>query len=227
MSTNGVSPESARGLESSAAVAEPGSSLLSLLERRRSIRRLESGPFDQEMQERILEAIRLTPAAFSLPSWHVVLVHDEREAFWDVVEAGFRAKLEGDRLERYLNRLEGFRGGVAIALIYEDLTVRQQLADGFQVSLAQATSFAEQGLGMVQLALWLELTAEGLVTSLQHWDWLLEKELAAHLELPEEHYRLIAVMPIGYAAEPPRATEKPAIERIVSRDRFSGNRASS
>jgi predicted oxidoreductase (fatty acid repression mutant protein) len=208
-------------------LAEPGISLLSLLERRRSIRRLESGPFDRQMQERILEAVRLTPAAFSLPSWHVVLVHEERGAFWDAVEAVFREKLSVDRLERYLDRLAGFRRGVGVALIYEDLEVRTAIAEGYQVSLDQATSFAEQGLGMVQLALWLQLTAEGLVTSLQHWDWLLENELADFLGLPAERYRLVAAMPIGYAAEPPREVAKPAVEQIASRDRFNGSRAAS
>ncbi len=200
---------------------ETAEGLLSLLERRRSIRRLQPGPLSAASLERIAEAVRLTPAAYNLPPWHVVLIHEERSAFWQVVEQAFLERLEGDRLERYLDRLAGFRGGVAVALVYEDVSVRRQLAEAWQITLEQAGAFAEQGLGMVQLALWLALTAEGLVASLQHWDWLLEESLAAFVGLPMERFRLVAALPIGHADEEPRMTERMTVERVVSRDRVT------
>lgn len=85
--------------------------LVELLTNRRSIRRLRSGPFSVQTRERIEQAIRLTPAAYALPSWHVVLVHEELHELWDVVEQAFRDRLEDHRLERYLDRLAGFRSG--------------------------------------------------------------------------------------------------------------------
>jgi predicted oxidoreductase (fatty acid repression mutant protein) len=193
--------------------------LVSLLERRRSIRRLQSGPFTPEIRERLLNAIRLTPAAFNLPPWRVVLIHEEREAFWEVIEGGFRAALEGDRLQRYLDRLDGFRPGVAVALIYEDLAVQSQLRDAWQISDAQASSFVQQSLGMLQLSIWLSLTADGLVTSLQHWDWLLERQIAEFVGLPRERFRLSAALPIGYPDEPPRTVERVTVEQVVSWER--------
>ncbi len=203
--------------------AETADGLLSLLERRRSIRRLQPGPFSEASLQRILEAIRLTPAAYNLPPWHVVLVHQERAAFWELVERAFLERLEGDRLERYLDRLAGFRSGVAVALVYENVSVRRQLAEAWQISIEEAGGYAEQGLGMVQLALWLALTAEGLVASLQHWDWLIEEPLIDFVRLPADRYRLVATMPIGHADEPPRPTERIPIGRITSRDRFAGD----
>jgi predicted oxidoreductase (fatty acid repression mutant protein) len=193
--------------------------LVSLLERRRSIRRLQSGPFTPEIRDRLLNAIRLTPAAFNLPPWRVVLIHEERDAFWTVIEEGFRAALEGDRLQRYLERLEGFRPGVAIALIYEDLAVQSHLRDAWQISDAQASSFVQQSLGMLQLSIWLSLTADGLVTSLQHWDWLLERQIAEFVGLPRERFRLSAALPIGYPDEPPRPVERVTVEQVVSWER--------
>src|SRR3954452_21321731 len=92
-----------------------GQPLIELLGKRRSIRRLRPGPYSIETNARILEALRLTPSAFNLPSWHCVLIHAQRAAFWQTVEHGFRTRLEGDRLRRYLDRLEGFRNGVAVA----------------------------------------------------------------------------------------------------------------
>ena len=74
---------------------------------------------------------------------------------------------------------------------------------------------------MAQLSLWLALTAEGLVTSLQHWDWLLEDRLATFLDAPEQ-FRLAAVMPIGYPGEAPRAVERLPVGRVISEERWIG-----
>jgi predicted oxidoreductase (fatty acid repression mutant protein) len=202
-------------------VEQDSRELLSLLERRRSIRRLRPGPFTLEIKERLLTAIALTPAAFNQPPWHVVLIHELREAFWAVVERGFRDNLEGDRLKRYLDRLDGFRPGVAIALVFEDRSVRPLLRDGWQISDEQAGSFVQQGLGMLQLSIWLGLTADGLVTSLQHWDWLLEEQIARFVGLSRERYRLAAALPIGYPDEPPRELDRITVERVVSLERVT------
>jgi predicted oxidoreductase (fatty acid repression mutant protein) len=198
-----------------------GQPLLELLGKRRSIRRLKSGPYSIETNARILEALRLTPAAFNLPSWHCVVIHAERETFWHVVESGFRERLEGDRLLRYLDRLEGFRNGVAVALFFEDVPVRDDLIRAWSISSEQALAFAEQGVGMAQLSLWLALTAEGLVTSLQHWEWLLGDLLTEFAGVPPDRFRIVATMPIGYPDESPRPTEPIPVHRVVSHDRYS------
>lgn len=204
-------------------VVAPAADLSSLFERRRSIRRLADGSVSTETLARLTEAVQRTPAAFNLSPWHVVIVRDEREAFWDEVEAGFRAGLTGERLERYLDRLAGFRTGVGAILIYEDVQVLPRLATEWQISEAQAAAFVQQGIGMVQLALWLTLTESDLVTSLQHWEWLVEERLAEFTGVPGERFKLTAVMPFGFAAEPPRTVERPAIGQIVSFDRFGSH----
>ena len=202
-------------------VAEPPADLHTLLEQRRSIRRLADGPVSAETLGRLSEAVQRTPAAFNLAPWHVVIVRDERAAFWDVIEAGFRAGLSEERLERYLDRLAGFRPGSGAILIYEDRSVLPKLRDAWQISDAQAYAFVQQGIGMVQLALWLALTNDGLVTSLQHWEWLVEDRLAEFTEVPTEQFKLSAIMPIGYANEPPRVVERPAAHQVVSFDRYT------
>jgi predicted oxidoreductase (fatty acid repression mutant protein) len=187
--------------------AESTTDLLGLLERRRSIRRLRGGPFPLHVRQRLMEAVRLTPAAYNLPPWRVILLHERRDAFWQLFEDAVDDRLDGDRRERYHDRIEGFRDGVAVAVFYEDTTVSPQIARAWQISEKEADAFVQQGLGMAQLAFWLALTAEGLVTSLQHWDWLLEDRLDAFIGAPE-HVRLAAVMPIGFPDETPRIVER-------------------
>lgn len=199
--------------------SESATAYLALLGSRRSIRRLRAGELAPEILERIQEAILLTPSAYSVPPWHVVLLRQRRHSFWDEIECGFRDALEGERLARYLDRLAGFREASAVALIYEDRAAFPELRDAWSLSDEVAEAFVQQGLGMVQLSIWLALTAEGLVTSLQHWDWLVQERLARFLELPSERYRLAATLPIGYAAEEPRPVSSINQERVVSVDR--------
>jgi predicted oxidoreductase (fatty acid repression mutant protein) len=190
-----------------------------LLGRRRSIRRLRHCELDTETLERVQEAILRTPSAYGVPVWHVVLVHQRRAAFWEEVELGFRASLSGDRLDRYLDRLQGFREAAAVALIYEDRDALPELRDAWNLSEETAHSFVQQGLGMVQLAIWLAVTAEGLATSLQHWDWLIQDRIAGFVDLPGERFHLAATMPIGLPAEEPRQATPIDRHRLLSLDR--------
>lgn len=182
----------------------PAQQLQAIMAQRRSIRRLHDGPFTPATQERLLRAVQLTPAAYNMPPWRVVLVHEQREALWEEIAAGFAAHLDGERLARYQDRLAGFRPGVAVGLIFEDLAVGQTLREDKGASPELALHFVQQALGMVQLSLWLALTAEGLASSLQHWDDLVGERVARFAGLPPDQVRLAAIMPIGYAAEEPK-----------------------
>ncbi len=190
-----------------------------LLRRRRTIRRLSDGPLPDGALARISAAVHRVPAAYGRPVWHVVVVRETRAAFWNAVEDAFRARLDADRLARYLDRLDGFRSGAGVLLVYENRRAADgaRAADG--LSSAQATVFAQQGLGMVPFALWLALVAEGLSSSLQHWEWLVEDRLADLLGVPANRYRLVATMPFGFAAEDPPPAAEPG--PIVSLERFA------
>lgn len=196
----------------------PASALADLMSQRRSVRRLRTGSLTRDTLDRIAEAARLTPSAYNRPPWRVVVVHERRRPFWDVVEASFRASLTGERRSRYLGRLDGFRGGVGAVLIYEDRQAVAEMREAYGIDQPQAQAFSEQGLGMVQLALWLTIVAEGLATSLQHWESLIEDRLADFLDLPVDRYRLVATMPLGYSAEEPRPAQLPDAHHIVVRE---------
>jgi len=42
----------------------------------------------------------------------------------------------------------------------------------------------------------------GLVTSLQHWQFVIEDVAIAFAGLPDDGYRLVTFMPVGFPAEP-------------------------
>jgi predicted oxidoreductase (fatty acid repression mutant protein) len=99
---------------------------------------------------------------------------------------------------------------------------RDELARDCVLDTETARSFAEQGLGVAQLALCLALTAEGLTTSLQHCDALLAEELATFLDLAPTRFRLGSIMPFGYADETISAGTRRPLDDVVGRESGHG-----
>jgi predicted oxidoreductase (fatty acid repression mutant protein) len=191
---------------------------LALLEQRRTIRELTSGPMESRLLTDLAQAVALTPAAFNRPPWRVVIVHERRHAFWETVELAIQTKLEGDRRDRYIQRLEQFRSGLGAVLIYEDRHIVQDLQRERQLTAETAASYVQQALGMLQLSLWLTLTNHGMGTSLQHWEWLLKDELVAHTGLPVDDFSLVAVMPFGFPGEAPPPSTRNDIADLIAID---------
>jgi len=185
----------------------PPASLADAIARRRSVRKLVDGPLPGDALARLAAAVEHAPASMGIPPWEVVFLRERRAAFWDLVECAFRERLEGDQLERYLGRLAGFREAALVALVFEDAQANERLLATGYLTEPVARDFAVQALGIVQMALWLTAADLGLAASLQHWDAQIAEPLEGFVGLPRSRYRLVAVMPIGHAAEQPGAKD--------------------
>jgi predicted oxidoreductase (fatty acid repression mutant protein) len=174
--------------------------LIHLLDARRSTRRLTPATFPPDLLDDLHTAVRRVPSAFNAQPWQIVALTERHGPFWDMMEETLRTRLEGDRRERYLRRVSEMRSGGMTLLIFEDLA-RSAPRDG--LSESETRDQAAQGLGMVQLALWLTITAHGLTTSLQHWHALIGDDCLAFVGLPQEMFRLVAFMPVGASGEDP------------------------
>ncbi|CAN5583506.1 hypothetical protein BH24CHL1_BH24CHL1_19220 [soil metagenome] len=171
-----------------------------VLQERRSARRLLPGAFPATLVEELASAARLVPSSFDAQPWRIVVLHERNADFWKLVTATIDERLENDRRDRYLARAAGMRDGGMTLLIFEDLALS---APQDRLSPEEARDHTSQALGMLQLTLWLSLTAHGLVTSPQHWHEFLEDVVLWFAGLPEEGFRLVAFMPVGRAAERP------------------------
>lgn len=176
-------------------------SIAALFDVRRSTRRLAPAVFSPELMADLAAATASMPSAFNTQPWHVVVLHERNAAFWDRIEGAITAHLDGDRRARYLARAAVMRRGGMTLLIFED-RARAAPRDGF--SAEEARDQASQSIGMVQLALWLTITAHGLSTSLQHWHTIAGIEAIARdfVGLAPCGYRLVSFMPVGERAEP-------------------------
>lgn len=194
--------------------------LLQLLKRRRSVRRVKGGEIDPQLISGILEAARWAPSPYNVQPWHFVVVREGNNRLWDTIEAAERAERKGKNLERALERLKGFRGSIFIILIYRDQgAVERMLAEYSYLDPVAFDDWVRQALGMAQLLLWLAVTERGLTASLQHIQHA-EEPIAALLGTPQDRFKLVAIMPVGYQDETlPENERKPLLE-ITSFERW-------
>ncbi len=183
----------------------PAAAIAALFDARRSIRKLDPAAFSPSLIADLAAATDSMPSAFNAQPWHVIVLQERNAAFWDAVEETFMARLDGDRRARYLTRAAGMRDGGMTLLIFEDCA-RTAPRDG--LTAEEARDQASQSLGMVQLALWLTITAHGLSTSLQHWHAIIGDVALAFVGLPRDAYRLVSFMPVGERTEPLPPREK-------------------
>ena len=67
--------------------APAAASVTSLLAQRRSIRRLAGGALSPDTVARLQDAVVRTPSAFGVTPWQIVILQEQRDAFWDEVAA--------------------------------------------------------------------------------------------------------------------------------------------
>lgn len=181
--------------------------------KRRSIRKLASGPVSDETILRILEAARWSPSAANSQPTRMVVLRERNREFWDFIEATLKQKLQGEQLQRALNRLPGYRAGIFSIVFFEDTAIADsQLSSGMNPELVK--SFAAQALGIVQANVWNAVAAAGLATSNQHINLQMEEELHAFLDVPTT-WKSYSIFPVGYPDEiPAEGSRRDAKETI-------------
>lgn len=175
-------------------------SYLRHVRRRRSVRKLAYGPVSDETIRTILDAGRWSPSSANTQPVRVVVLKERHKEFWDFVEQTLKAKLQGEQLERALNRLPGYRSGVFTLVFYEDTTIANNKPAAANEKVWKG--FAIQAMGIVQANVWNAIAAAGLAASNQHINYQIEEELRHFLGVPET-WESYSIFPVGYPAETP------------------------
>ena len=99
-------------------------------------------------------------------------------------------------------------------LIYLDRSIIKDLEDKFPLYAEKFSDYAQQEVGMFQYVLWLGLVEKGFSASLQHYNPVIDNEMARLLATPET-WQLVAQIPLGIANETlsPRSLKK--LEEIL------------
>lgn len=156
-----------------------------------------------------------TPSAFNSQTTRlVVLFGKQHKQLWDITETHLRKAVGSNDFSGSKQKMDGFRAAVGTVMFYEDKEVIQSLQDKFELYADRFPIWAQQTSAMHQYAMWLELSALNIGANLQHYNPLINSDIASAFSIPKQ-WELVAQMPFGNIVKP--AGEKnyqPASERL-------------
>jgi len=172
---------------------------LEVVQARRSLRSYLDKPVEQEKLEYVLETARLAPSWKNLQCWRFIVVK----------AAAGREALAASMGESNPGRKALM--GAPIVIVLCAIPSESEVWEGKDFMMLDA------GLAMEHLV--LAATAQGLGTC---WQGLFtEEKVRVALNVPED-VRVVAMTPLGYAAEERRPRPRKAMEEIVYYEKYGG-----
>ncbi len=153
---------------------------------------------EDELVSLIESAVKESPTAFNGQTVRAVILFGEAsDKVWDIVEKRLKSEVpDNEAYKKTQKKIASFRAGAGTVLFYtETETVRYQeknftlYADNFQ-------DWSEQAIGGAQQSVWVALAEEGLGASLQHYNPLIDDQVAKAFDIPDS-WHLRAEMPFG------------------------------
>lgn len=187
------------------------------MEARRSIYGIcnESTIRAEEILEIVDHSTKNIPSPFNCQSQRVAVFLGEKHLeFWNIVMETLRKRVLADDFKAIERRINGFAAGCGTLLFYEDTSITKGLMERFIPYKESIPDWAEQANGMLQFAIWTQLSAAGLGASLQHYNSIIAHEVKTAFLIPSD-WRLIAQMPFGMPTEEPVTKVFEPIERRV------------
>ena len=143
-------------------------------------------PISQDEVKQIVEhALNHTPSSFNSQSTRmVVLFGAEHEKLWDIAISELRKIVPADKFEPTENKLNMFKAAAGSVLFFEDQEVIKGLQNQFPAYAANFPIWAEHANAMNQYAIWTTLSAAAVGTNLQHYNPVIDAEVAKTWNIP-------------------------------------------
>lgn len=194
-----------------------GNDFMSAVKNRRSHYAIskDSPVSDEKIHELINEAVKYTPSAFNSQSARVVvLLGQKHDQLWDLTKETLRKIVPADKFAPTEEKMNSFKSGYGSVLFFEDQSVVESMQNQFALYKDNFPIWSNQSSGMLQFVVWTALEDAGFGASLQHYNPLIDDEVASTWNLPST-WKLIAQMPFGKpTAEPGEKTFQPLEERV-------------
>lgn len=152
---------------------------------------------DERIQEIVEDAVNHSPSAFNSQSARVVVLQGEQsDKLWSITKETLRKIVPAEYFPSTEQKIDGFSSGSGTILFFEDQTVVDGLQKQFATYADNFPVWSNQSSAMLQFVVWTALAQEGLGASLQHYNPLIDEQVATEWKLPSE-WKLIAQMPFG------------------------------
>ena len=155
------------------------------------------------------------PSAFNSQSTRLVsLGGAAHRALWALTLEALRPLVPADKFGGTEKKIASFAAGAGTILFFEDRAVVAKLQADFPLYKDNFPVWSQHANAMHQLALWTLLEDAGAGASLQHYNPLIDAEVARTWSL-DPAWALVAQMPHGgVAARPPAPAKLPLAGRL-------------
>lgn len=176
----------------------------------------ESPVSDEKIEEVVKFAVKNVPSSFNSQSTRVVLLLGENhKKLWNITKDILRKIVPAEAFKSTEEKIDNcFLAGHGTILYFEDQDVVKGLQNSFPSYADNFPVWSQQTSAMHQLAIWTMLEDLGFGVNLQHYNPLIDEEVAKEWSIPAT-WKLIAEMPFGNPlGEPGEKQFKPIEERV-------------
>nr|WP_038334717.1 nitroreductase family protein [Kingella kingae] len=155
-----------------------------------------------EVAQIVEHAIKHTPSSFNSQSTRaVVLFGAEHEKLWDIAINELRKIVPAENFQPTEDKLNMFKAAAGSVLFFEDQKVVKGLQEQFAAYAANFPVWADHADAMTQYAIWTTLAAAGVGANLQHYNPVIDAEVAKTWNIPAD-WTLRAQLVFGGIAAP-------------------------
>ncbi|EEY93618.1 nitroreductase family protein [Acinetobacter junii SH205] len=163
-----------------------------------------------KIEETICEAVKQSPSAFNSQTSRVVTLYGESHTnFWNIVRETLRKIVPAEAFEGTNQKIDSFSAGFGTALFYEDQDVVKGLQEQFALYADNFPVWSEHSSAIAQFATWTALSEIGIGASLQHYNPIVDAEVAETYDIPA-NWKLRAQLVFGSIEAP--AGDKPFMD---------------
>ena len=169
----------------------------------------------EQIESVIKEAVNHSPSAFNSQTSRIVTLFGESHLqFWNVVRETLRKIVPEAAFEGTNAKINSFAAGYGTVLFYEDQDVVKSLQEQFALYADNFPVWSEHSSAIAQFALWTALSEQNIGASLQHYNPIVDAEIAEIFDIPA-NWKLRAQLVFG-------SIEAPAGEKtfMAEADRF-------
>ncbi|MGE8558813.1 MULTISPECIES: nitroreductase family protein [unclassified Acinetobacter] len=171
-----------------------------------------------QIEDIIKDAVRNSPSAFNSQTSRVVTLYGaSHEKFWNIVRETLRKVVPEDAFEKTNAKIDSFAAGYGTVLFFEDQETVKSLQKQFALYAEHFPAWSEHSTGIAQFAVWSSLAEHHIGASLQHYNPVIDAEVAATFDIPES-WKLRAELVFGSIEAP--AGEKTFLDDSIRFKRF-------
>ncbi|HHX68179.1 MAG: nitroreductase family protein [Miniphocaeibacter sp.] len=181
------------------------SNLLEIERKRRSIYGLGKNlPISEdEVLDLIADIVKNAPSAYNSQTGKIaVLLNENHDDFWNIVENTLKKKMGPDRdFSRTKAKIDGFKASYGTILYFENKNKVKELQEAFSSYADKFPQYSQHSSAILQILIWLGLAEQNVGANLQHYNPIIDEEVKSKWDIPEE-FELVAQMPFGEILSP-------------------------